>query len=76
MLFGCLPIQNISVFIVMCGVLAFSVWMLWTDYKDDQREKIAARVRRAEVHRRAMAAIAAGKRERANKYVGRYHGLV
>jgi len=76
MLFGCLPIQNIPVFIVMYGVLAFSVWMLWTDYEDEKHEQGLERVRRAEVHRRAMKAMTNSRRERTNKCIGRYHGLV
>lgn len=71
-----MPIENIPVYAMLGSALVFSVAAMLDDYRDEQREKIAARVRRAEVHRRAMAAIAAGKRERANKYVGRYHGLV
>lgn len=71
-----MPIENIPVYAMLGSALAFGIATMLDDYRDEQREKIAARVRRAEVHRRAMAAIAAGKRERANKCAGRYHGLV
>ena len=76
MLFGCLPIQNIPVFIAGIGMLVFSVWMLWTDYKDEQHAKEIAHVRRCEVHRRAVKAMTNSRRERTNKCIGRYRGLV
>lgn len=76
MLFGCLPIVNIPVFIAGIGVLAFSVWMLWTDYEDEKHEQGIKRVRRCEVHRRAVKAMTNNRRERTNKCIGRYHGLV
>lgn len=71
-----MPIQNIPVMLMLWGVVVFGISMMWADYKDSQRDRVAARAQRAEVHRRAMAAIAANKRERANKCIGRYHGLV
>ena len=67
MLFGCLPIQNIPVFIVMYGVLVFSVWMLWTDYKDEQHAREVARVRRCETRRRAMYLVEQGRKSRAER---------
>ena len=67
MLFGCLPIQNIPVFIAGIGVLAFSVWMLWTDYKDEQHAKEIARVRRCETRRRAMYLVEQGRKSRAER---------
>lgn len=76
MLFGCLPIQNVPVFVVMCGVLVFCLWMMWTDYKDEQHARGVARVQRAEMHRRAVKAMMNNRRERTNKCIGRYHGLV
>lgn len=76
MLFGYLPIVNIPVFIAGIGVLVFGIGMLWSDYKDEQHAKEVARVRRAEIHRRAMKAMTNGRRERTNKCIGRYHGLV
>lgn len=71
-----MPVENIPVYVMMGSVAAFSISMMQADYKSNQRNKVAARVRRAEVHRRAMAAMAASRRERANKCAGRYHGLV
>lgn len=71
-----MPIENIPAYAMLGSALAFSIAMIIDDYKDHQRDKVAARAHRAKVHRRAMAAIAAGKRERANKCIGRYHGLV
>lgn len=71
-----MPLENIPVYAMLGSALVFSVAAMLDDYRDEQREKIAARVRRAEVHRRAMTAIAAGKRERASKCAGRYRGLV
>ena len=73
MLFGCLPIQNIPVFIVMYGVLIFSVWMLWTDYKDERHAKGMARVRRCETRRRAMYLVEQGRKSRAERMKA-YHG--
>lgn len=70
-----MPIQNIPVFVIMYGVLAFCVWMIWQDHKDEQHARGVARVRRCEVHRRAMAAMECGKRNRAER-MNRYHGLV
>lgn len=71
-----MPIQNIPVMLMLWGVVAFGISMMWTDYKDEKRAQDIARVRRAEVHRRAMKAMANSKRERTNKCIGRYHGLV
>lgn len=56
-----MPIQNIPVFIVMYGVLAFCVWMIWLDHKDEQHARGVARVRRCEIHRKARRAIEMGK---------------
>lgn len=56
-----MPIQNIPVFIVMYGVLAFCVWMMWQEHKDEQHAKGIARVRRCEIHRKARRAIEMGK---------------
>ena len=67
MLFGCLPIQNIPVFIVMYGVLVFSVWMLWTDYKDEKHVKEMARVRRCEIRRKAMYLVEQGRKSRTER---------
>lgn len=73
MLFGCLPIQNIPVFIVLYGVLAFSVWVLWQGHKDERHAKGIARVRRCEVHRRAMYLIEQSRKSRAERMKA-YHG--
>ena len=75
MLFGCLPIVNIPVFIAGIGVLAFSAWIFWTDHENEKHEQGIERVRRCEVHRRAIAAMEYGKRSRAN-HMSRYRGLV
>ena len=72
MLFGCLPIQNIPVFIVMYGVLAFSVWMMWTDYKDKRHAKGMARVRYCETRRKAMYLVEQGRKSRAERMTA-YH---
>lgn len=71
-----MPIENIPAYVMLSSALVFNIAMVLDDYKVNRRDRVAARAHRAEVHRRAMAAIAAGKRERANKCVGRYHGLV
>jgi len=70
-----MPIQNIPVMLMLWGVVAFGISMIWADYKDEQHRKGIARVRRCEVHRRAMAAMECGKRNRAER-MSRYHGLV
>lgn len=50
MLFGCLPIQNIPVFVIMYGVIAFSVWALWQNHKNEKHvEEIAREKRRHRV---------------------------
>ena len=67
MLFGCLPIQNIPVFIAMYGVLIFSVWMFWTDYKDERHAKKMARVRYCETRRKAMYLVEQGRKSRAER---------
>lgn len=67
MLFGCLPIQNIPVFIVMYGVLAFCLRMIWEDHKDEQHAQGIARVRRCEVRRRAMYLVEQGRKSRAER---------
>lgn len=67
MLFGCLPIQNVPVFIVMYGVLAFCVWMIWEDHKDEKHAKGIARVRRCEIRRRAMHLVEQGRKSRAER---------
>ena len=70
-----MPIQNIPVMLMLWGVVAFGISMMWEDYKDEQHARGIARVRRCEVHRRAMAAMECGKRNRAER-MSRYHGLV
>ena len=70
-----MPIQNIPVMLMLWGVVAFGISMMWADYKDEQHRKGIARVRRCEVHRRAMAAMECSKRNRAER-MSRYHGLV
>ena len=67
MLFGCLPVQNIPVFIVMYGVLAFCLRMMWEDHKDEQHAKGIARVRRCEVRRKAMYLVEQGRKSRAER---------
>ena len=67
MLFGCLPIQNIPVFIVMYGGLAFCLWMIWLNHKDEQHARGVARVRRCETHRRAMYLVEQGRKSRAER---------
>lgn len=49
-----MPIQNIPVMLMLWGVIAFSISMLWAGYKDEKHCKGIARVRRCEIHRRAM----------------------
>lgn len=56
-----MPIQNVPVFILMYGVLAFCVWVIWQDHKDEQHAKGIARVRRCEIHRKARAIIVRDK---------------
>lgn len=72
MLFGCLPIQNIPVFIVMYGVLAFCLRMIWEDHKDERHAKGVARVRRCEVRRRAMYLVEQGRKSRAERMKAYY----
>lgn len=72
MLFGCLPIQNIPVFVIMYSVLAFCVWMIWLDHKDEQHAKGIARVRRCEVRRRAMYLVEQGRKSRAERMKAYY----
>ena len=72
MLFGCLPIQNIPVFIVMYGVLAFCLRMMWEGHKDERHAKGIARVRRCEVRRRAMYLVEQGRKSRAERMKAYY----
>ena len=67
MLFGCLPVQNIFVFLVMYGVLAFCLRMIWEDHKDEQHARGLARVQRCEVRRRAMYLVKQGRKSRAER---------
>lgn len=70
-----MPIQNIPVMLMLWGVVAFGISMIWADHKDEKHAQGIARVRRCEVHRRAVAAMEYGKRNRAER-MNRYHGLV
>ena len=70
-----MPIQNIPVVLMMWGTLCLCFWMMWQDHKDNKHAQGIARVRRAEIHRKAMRAIEFGKINRAN-HVSKYHGLV
>ena len=72
MLFGCLPIQNIPVFIIGYGLVAFSVWVTWQDYKDERHAKGVARVRRCEIHRKAMHLMKQGRKSRAERMKAYY----
>lgn len=67
-----MPIQNIPVFVVMYSVLAFCVWMIWLDHKDEQHARGIARVRRCEVRRRAMYLVEQGRKSRA-EHMKAYH---
>lgn len=69
MLFGCLPVQNIPVFIVMYGVLAFCVWMIWQGHKD---EKHAQSIARAERRRRVRYLVEQGRKSRAERMKAYY----
>lgn len=75
MLFGCLPIQNIPVFLIMYGVrvLAFCLRMIWQNHKDEQHARGVARVRRCETRRRAMYLVEQGRKSRAERMKA-YHG--
>lgn len=70
-----MPIQNIPVMLMLWGVVVFGISMMWADYKDEQHRKGIERVRRCEIHRRAVAAMNYGKRSRTER-MNRYHGLV
>lgn len=72
MLFGCLPVQNIPVFIVVYGVLVFCMRMIWEDYKDEQHAKGITRVRRCEIRRRAMYLVEQGRKSRAGRMKAYY----
>ena len=65
MLFGCLPIQNIPVFIAGIGVLVFGVGMLWSMHCDEMREKELQRIRYMEHQRKAMQLVMQGRKARA-----------
>lgn len=65
MLFGCLPIQNIPVFIAGIGVLVFGIGMLWSVHCDEIREKEMQHLRYMEHRRRAMHLVMQGRKARA-----------
>lgn len=65
MLFGCLPIVNIPVFIAGIGVLIFGIGMLWSAHCDEVREKEMQRIRYVEHRRRAMHLVEQGRKLRA-----------
>lgn len=67
-----MPIQNIPVFVVMYDVLAFCLWMIWQDHKDEQHAKGIARVRRCETHRRAMYLVEQSRKSRAERMKAYY----
>lgn len=70
-----MPIQNIPVMLMMWSTLCLCFWMMWQDHKDNKHAQGITRVRRAEIHRKAMRAIEFGKISRTNR-MSRYHGLV
>lgn len=70
-----MPIQNIPVMLMMWGTLCLCFWMMWQDHKDNKHAQGIARVRRAEIHRKAMRAVEFGKISRSNR-MNKYHGLV
>ena len=70
-----MPIQNIPVMLMMWGTLCLCFWMMWQDHKDNKHAQGIARVRRAEIHRKAMRAIEFGKISRSSR-MSKYHGLV
>ena len=55
-----MPIQNIPVMLMLWGVVTFGISMMWADHKDEQHRKGIERVRRCEIHRRAVAAMEYG----------------
>ena len=67
MLFGCLPIQNAPVFIIGYGLVAFSIWTMWQGHKAERHSKGVARVRRCEIHRKAMYLMKQGRKSRAER---------
>ena len=75
MLFGCLPIVNIPVFIAGIGVLVFGIGMLWSEHCDEMRERELQRIRCVEHRRKTMQLVEQGRKSRAER-IGRYHGLV
>lgn len=68
-----MPIQNIPVFIVMYSVLAFCLWMIWEDHKDEKHAKGIARVRRCEIRRKAMHLVEQGRKSRAERMKAYYN---
>lgn len=72
MLFGCLPIVNIPVFIAGIGVLVFGIGMLWSVHCDEMREKEMQRIRCAEHQRRAMYLVEQGRKSRAERMKAYY----
>lgn len=54
MLFGCLPVQNIPVFLVLYGTVAFCLWYMWRgDNKIQRNNRDLWHVRRCETRRRS-----------------------
>jgi len=72
MLFGCLPIQNIPVFLVMYSALAVCLWTVWECHKDERHRKGIERVRRCETHRRAMYFVEQSRKSRAERMKAYY----
>lgn len=62
-----MPIQNIPVMLTLWGVIAFCVSIIWADHKDERHAKGIARVRRCEIHRRAMYLVEQGRKSRAER---------
>ena len=65
MLFGCLPIANIPVFLAGIGVLVFGCGMMWSVHMDEVHEREMQRMRYLEHKRRALQLVAQGRKARA-----------
>lgn len=65
MLFGCLPVQNIPVFLAGIGVLIFGCGMMLSVHMDEVHEREMQRMRYLEHRRKALQLVAQGRKARA-----------
>lgn len=65
-------IQNILVFTIFYGILVWCGMMIWEYHKAEKHRKGIERVRRCEIHRKAMYLVEQGRKSRAERMKAYY----